>query len=144
MPFNLLKNRSKWRAYKKQIPTLIANDGRKIWLDAFKYEGFDQEDWPELSIITINKKLKRKKGSKKVKPLVDTGQMKRAVSNSIAKVKWRRVEWRVKGIGYAAYHNYGDEDGGTPKRQFMGDCIQLRKKIDFRLRKLDRLFKGTS
>ena len=153
MPFNLKKlgKWREWKRYKRQIPKLVANDGVHIWLDSFKKEGFVTdpfEKWKDNARSTKNKKIAKgfsknaKKGKKKLQILVESGDLKRAVSDSVHKAKWNKVEWRVKGIPYAEYHNEGT--GKDVVRRFMGHSKVLDDKVYKRLKKLDRLFKGTT
>jgi len=117
---------------KKDLPSVLANEGTKFWLSNFDKEGFQDvgiKAWkiPERKIPgTPSYKYPKKKGlSRRVKKtLIGTGKLRRAVNSSVKEKSFKRIVWRIGSeVPYAARHNEGLK--GMPKREFMGESRRL-------------------
>jgi phage gpG-like protein len=115
---------------KSQLPTQLANQAQNYFTDSWRQQGWDGASWqvPKRRIRdTPEWKYPKKKGlgRRTRATLVQTGRLRRAVSNSIRRATFDKVELIVA-VPYAKYHNEGAEH--LPKRHFMGDSPILRKK----------------
>jgi hypothetical protein len=129
---------------KQELPVVLANQAQNYFTNTFRQQGWDGEDWKEPNRRiqgTPEYKYPKKKGlgRRTRATLVQTGRLRRAVSNSIRRATFERVHL-VVAVPYAKYHN--DGDGHLPKRQFMGDSPLLRKKQVSTIRQhVDKIWK---
>jgi phage gpG-like protein len=123
---------------KKDLPKLLANDAQNYFLDAFKKEAWDGEDWEQVQRRdpdTNAYKYPKNKGlSRRTKPiLIQSGRLRREVSNLGANARVQYFSYNFKVtlrlnnniVPYGKYHNYGTDK--IPKRKFMGDSPALRR-----------------
>lgn len=114
---------------KRQLPILLATQAERHFTKNFKEQGFDGAKWQEVNrrIVGTNEyKYPKTKGlTRRKKPiLIGTGALRRAVSKSKKVATWRLIKLEVS-LPYAENHNEGVT---LPKRQFMGDSRELRRK----------------
>lgn len=105
-----------------ELPKIVANDCVRFWLDGFQKEGFTNvqfEPWKP-------RKGKQTGRNSTRRILVDSGALRRSVSNSVKEATWQRISFKVE-LPYAVYHMTGT--GKMPKRKFMGDSVTLRRQL---------------
>jgi phage gpG-like protein len=112
------KSLSKFENIKFQLPKIIANDGVRFFLKGFRSQGFTDE---------VFTRWKSRKGVQKGRDatrniLVDSGALRRSVSNSVKVATWDKIKFQVE-LPYAAYLNNGTDK--MPQRKFMGDSKKL-------------------
>lgn len=115
---------------KDELPRLLANQAQNHFAGSFKRGGWDGTPWKEVKRRqegTPEYKYPKRKGlSRRTKPiLVQSGQLRRAVSMSARVVTWQKI-LLVVDLPYAERHNEGKD--GMPKRQFMGHSSVLQYK----------------
>jgi phage gpG-like protein len=115
---------------KSELPRLLANQAQNYFASSFKSGGWDGTPWKEVKRRqegTPEYKYPMRKGlARRTKPiLVQSGNLRRAVSMSARVVTWQRIQLVVD-LPYADRHNEGKD--GMPKRQFMGDSVVLHEK----------------
>ena len=111
----------KFADMREQLPKVLANDTVKFFLQGFAKEGFTD---------TAFKPWAPRKGKQTGRNatrsiLVDTGALRRSVSNSAKITTFELIKFSVE-LPYAEYVN-----NGTPNmeaRQFMGASAELKKK----------------
>ena len=129
---------------KGELPVVLANQAQNYFTNSWRQQGWDGEDWKEPNRRipgTPEYKYPKKKGlgRRTRATLVQTGRLRRAVSNSIRKATFEKVQL-VVAVPYAKYHNEGE--GHMPKRQFMGDSPLLRRKQITTIRQqVDKIWK---
>jgi phage gpG-like protein len=120
--FGFHKAAMRLETIKYQLPKVIANDATRFWLKGFKDEGFTDENF---------KAWKPRKGKQSGRNatrriLVDSGALRRSVSNSVKIATWQVIKFSVE-LPYANYVQEGTDN--MPARKFMGDSLQLRKQL---------------
>lgn len=130
--FNIQAKIAKLNAAKTELPRLLANVGQTYFQLNFNKQQWDGESWAQ-----------RKEGtwyanrmSGKAILVGRTGDLKRAMQNTIISFDWSKITWGVKDVSYAGYINEGTDN--MPKRQFMGLDEGLMKKVK---EKIDSEFK---
>jgi len=115
---------------KSDLPTVLANEGTKFFVNTFNQQGFTDNTfkaWKPRKLV----KGRLKNTNRKI--LVKTGRLRRAVNNSVKEKSFKRIVWRVNKseVPYAEYQNFGDKY--LPQRKFMGESKRLnsifKKKI---------------
>lgn len=112
--FNIEAKIKKLNQLKKDLPKQLANVGQTYW-----QLNFDKEQW------NGNKWQPRKESTWYANRMAGhhilvgrTGDLRRAMQNTIISFNWDRIVWGVKGVDYAGYINNGTSR--MPKRQFIG------------------------
>lgn len=129
---------------KNDIPTVLANQAQNYFTNSWRQQGWDGQPWetPKRRITgTPEWKYPKKRGlARRTRAtLVQTGKLRRAVSNSIRRATFEKIQL-VVAIPYAAAHNEGTDK--IPKREFMGDSPLLRKKqLQTIKREIDKVWK---
>lgn len=106
---------------KRELPKMVANDTKNYFLNSFKVEAWDGKAWE----LPKRRKKKHPKGRDRSKTLVQTGKLRRAVSNSLKTATWEVIKFDVTDVNYAAYNNFGTKT--IPQRQFIGQTKELTK-----------------
>lgn len=118
--FNLGIVGQKFQQLKQDLPKVMANDAQKFFAKSFRDSGFTDTG--------LTKWKPRKNDKDKGRAiLVKSGNLRRAVNDSIESVSFDKTVLAVRGaVGdYAVVHNYGK--GKMPKRKFMGHSKTLEK-----------------
>lgn len=115
---------------KQDLPVVLANQAQNFFTNSWRLQAWDGSTWqvPKRRIKdTPEYKYPKKKGlgRRTRATLVQTGRLRRAVSNSIRRATFEKIQLIVA-VPYAGYHNEGGDH--MPKRQFMGDSPMLRVK----------------
>lgn len=130
----LKRTREEFEREKRNLPIQIGNAGTRMFVDNFRTESFQGEQWKQVKrreAGTPEFKYPKKKGlSRRNKGILNlTGKLRRAVNSSLFTATWERIYWRVAS-SYGGWHNYGGTiDGRPPKRKFIGGSPQLKTKI---------------
>lgn len=106
---------------KRQLPKMVANDTKNYFLNSFRVEAWDGKAWE----LPKRRKKKNPKGRDLSKTLVQSGKLRRAVSNSLKAATWEVIRFDVTDVNYAEYNNFGTSV--NPQRQFMGHTKELTK-----------------
>lgn len=130
--FNIQAKITKLNQAKIDLPKLIGNIGQ-----AFFQLNFDKQQWNGVAW------LPRKDGTWYAKEMYGhailvgrSGDLRRAMQNTIKSTDWRKIVWAVKDVAYAGFINEGTDD--MPKRQFIGYNDEMMKLVT---RKIDSEFK---
>lgn len=129
---------------RKDLPVKLANQAQNFFTGSWRLQGFENQAWqiPKRRIDdTPEYKYPKKKGlgRRTRATLVQSGRLRRAVSNSIRQATFDKVKLIVA-VPYANYHNEGTDK--LPKRQFMGDSPTLRtKQVNTIKRAIDEIWK---
>jgi hypothetical protein len=119
--FNFDKIIKNVEALKRSLPIELGNETKNYFMQSFRDEAWDGKTW-----LRPQRRDKKGKSSRlNSATLVQTGALKRAVSNSLKERTFQRIRFEVTDVDYAGYHNNGI---GQPQRQFIGDTNTLRKK----------------
>lgn len=122
----------KLKAAINDAPMVLGNTGTRLFMKNFERQGYGDDDtrkpWKP------RKKETRKTKGKKI--LVGTGQLRRAVANSLRQANSKRIVWNVR-IAYGLYHNDGTEH--LPRRRFMASDYFLKKSLR---KKYEQIFKS--
>lgn len=121
----------KLQSVQSSLPTVLANEGTRFFVGSFDKEGWDGKSWkvPQRRIAgTPAFKYPKNKdlGRRTKRTLVKTGNLRRAVNNSVKQKTFKRIVWNVDTgtrYNYAAVHNEGL--GKIPQRRFMGESKTL-------------------
>jgi hypothetical protein len=130
---------------KKELPILLANQAQVFFTESFTNQAWDAKPWQEVQRRipdTPEYKYPKYKGlSRRTTPiLVRTGNLRRAVSNSVrtGHVSFDEIKLVVP-LEYASYNNEGTEH--IPERKFIGDSPILRKKqIELIEKQMEKVF----
>lgn len=120
MAFNFKQKIERFKQMKRTLPVVVANTAKNHFLEGFRKGGFTDETFDPWA----KRKAKARRNAGRA-ILVDTGQLRRSIKTITA--NFNRIEVGSTGTKYAARHNQGLD--GMPKRQFIGNSGQLRKKI---------------
>lgn len=121
---------------KSDLPKQLANIALNHFTDSFRKQAWDGVPWKQVQRrIPGTPSYMYPKG---VDPAKHTrgilyGKERRlalAVKNSLRSVSWNAIRFGVD-VPYAVYHNEGTEK--LARRQFMGNSIQLNKKLTLRI-----------
>lgn len=109
---------------KRELPPVLANQAQNYFVQAFTAQGLGGKKWKEVQRRipgTKAYKYPKNKGlSRRTKPiLVETGKLRRAVSNSIRQAQFDKIRLVVD-LPYA--------DRQNQDRPFMADTNELRSK----------------
>lgn len=111
----------KFADMREQLPKVLANDTVKFFLQGFNKEGFTDTAFKQWA----PRKGKQTGRNATRKILVDSGALRRSVSNSAKITTFELIKFSVE-LPYAEYVN-----NGTPNmeaRKFMGVSAELKKK----------------
>lgn len=128
---------------KSELPTELANQAQNFFTGSWRSQAWDGNDWqvPKRRIEgTPEYKYPKKKGlgRRTRATLVQSGRLRRAVSNSIRNATFEKIQLIVA-VPYASYHNDGTDK--LPKRQFMGDNPTLRaKQVETIKKQIDKVW----
>lgn len=142
--FNLDKVKANLDRVKREVPALLANQAENHFTDNFKRQGFDNDRWKEVQRRIAGTRpylYPKSRGlSRRKKPiLIGTGRLRRAVANSKKRVTFDKIILEVN-LPYAANHNEGIT---LPKRQYMGDSKELRRKQkDLIIKTVDKIWQA--
>lgn len=110
----------------KELYQVLANKTKSYFLSSWRKQAWDGVSWkPPM-------RQSKKGGSKRntAQTLVQSGALRRAVGNSLVTANNGIIRFVVTDVPYAAIHNYGlpmgRGRGVMPRRQFMGDNMELR------------------
>lgn len=121
---------------KRQLPKMVANDTKNYFLNSFRVEAWDGKAWE----LPKRRKKKNPKGRDLSKTLVQSGKLRRAVSNSLKSATWEVIRFDVTDVNYAAYNNFGTSV--NPQRQFMGHTKELTKIQEQRIKNyMDKIWR---
>lgn len=121
---------SNLKQLKSDLPRVLAHETTNFFIqENFDKQQFDGKEW-----APVNRQGKYKNGKStrlRSATLVQSGRLRRAVINSLSKLSWDEIVWRVSDVKYAKVHNEGLKAGRgagfqMPKRQFIGDSKALR------------------
>ena len=104
---------------KRELPKMVANDTKNYFLNSWREQGWDGKAW-EMPKRRLKKNPKRRDNSA---ILVQSGKLRRAVSNSLKSATWELIKFDVTDVKYAGYNNFGTDR--NPQRQFMGHTKAL-------------------
>lgn len=127
--FNIQAKIAKLNTAKVELPKLLANVGQTYFSRNYQKQQWDGKAWDV-----------RKEGTWYAKKMAgkailtgSTGDLKRAVQNSIISFDWNKIVWGVKDVQSPTGFNYAEAiNFGTPnmvKRQFMGIDEGLMKAV---------------
>ncbi|MDQ2718229.1 MAG: hypothetical protein M3Z26_00505 [Bacteroidota bacterium] len=129
--FNFTDILRKCNQLKQELPILLANQAQVYFTESFAKQGWDGKAWKEVERRisgTPEYKYPKYKGlSRRSTPiLVRTGNLRRAVSNSVrtGHVSFDEIKLVVP-IAYASFLNQGTNK--IEQREFIGDSPILRK-----------------
>lgn len=120
---------------KRELPKQVANDTKLYFLNAFRLEAWDGKPWE----LPERRKRKARSSRDRSKTLVQSGALRRAVSNSLKEATFQVIRFDVTDVNYAGYNNFGTQR--NPQRQFMGQTNELTKIQTERITKImDRIW----
>lgn len=120
---------------KRELPKQVANDTKLYFLNAFRLEAWDGQPWE----LPQRRKRKARSSRDRSKTLVQSGALRRAVSNSLKEATFQVIRFDVTDVTYAGYNNFGTPR--NPQRQFMGQTKELTKIQTERITKImDRIW----
>ncbi len=119
---------------KHDLPIDLANQAQNFFTKSFSISSWEGQAWktPQRKIPgtkAFKYPLKTGLGRRTRATLVESGALRRAVSNSVRSARWELIRLVVD-LPYAAVHNEGlpmKNGEPMPKRQYMGDNPELRK-----------------
>lgn len=130
--FNITAKINKLNQAKVDLPKLIANIGQ-----TFFQLNFDKQQWNGVAWA------QRKAGNWYTNKMVGhallvgrTGDLRRAMQNTIKSFNWSKIVWAVKDVSYAQYINEGTPN--MPARKIMGYNDEMMKLVT---RKIESEFK---
>lgn len=116
----LNKALAKFEQIKTTLPRVIANDSVGFFL-----KGFDKGGFTDASFKAWKPRKGKQYGRNATrKILVDSGALRRAVSNSVKQANWDAIKFEVE-LNYAAYVNNGTDK--MPQRKYIGSSKKLTK-----------------
>lgn len=149
--FNFERVLQNFNRLKKTMPVKVANATKNYFVKSFTEQAFDGKAWQEVQrrISGINANKYAKPASKTRAILIQSGKLRRAVSTSLRLATFDKIEFLIDGgtIPYAKVHNDGERAGRgagfqMPKRRFIGDTKELRKKqVDIIVKEIDNIWK---
>lgn len=116
---------------KTVVPKLLANQAQNYFVKSFKVQGFDGVKWKEVNRRiedTKEWKYPKKKGlARRKKPiLIETGELRRRVNNSVVLASWNMIKLVVD-LPYAKAQNEGN--ARITARPFMKQSPILNKQL---------------
>lgn len=105
----------------RQLPKVVANDAKLYFLNAFRLEAWDGKPWA----LPQRRKRKARRSRDTYPTLIQSGTLRRAVSNSLKQATMEVIRFDVTDVTYAGYNNFGTQR--NPQRQFMGQTKELTK-----------------
>jgi phage gpG-like protein len=128
--FNFDKIGERVAQMKRDLPRVLANDTKNYFTQNFKKQEWNGTKWaeverrkPDTNAYKYPKKGADSRHGRAI--LVKSGNLRRDVGNSLERADWDMIKFTVRN-DYGIYHNEGGEN--LPKRQFMGDNPELRKR----------------
>lgn len=112
---------------KRQLPKMLANDTKNYFLNSFRVEAWDGKAWE------LPKRRKRKSRSSRdmSKTLVQSGKLRRAVSNSLKEATFEVIRFDVTDVKYASIHNFGGTITTKSRSQILNFVRHGEKGIRF-------------
>ena len=116
------------KAMKAELPKVVANESKNFFLSSFKNQGFTNTGpvpWQEVKRRLPGAPVNKKDPGAKTRAILQgkgSGQLRRAVTNSIQSATFDLITLRVK-VPYADYLNDGTSK--MPQRQFIGNSQVL-------------------
>ena len=128
--FNFDKVKEKVASMKNALPIVLANDTKNFFVEQFNKKEWAGAPWAEVQrrIPGTQSYKYPKKGAEARHGraiLVKSGKLRRDLVNSLERADWDLIKFTVRN-DYGIYHNEGDEH--LPKRQFVGDTPELRRR----------------
>ena len=127
--FGFNRSQEKMNLIKQDLPKVIANDSIRFFLSGYKKQGFENkifEAWKP--------RLNKGKGRDLTRSiLVDSGALRRSLSNSVKLATWELIKFQVE-VPYAGYINYGTDK--MVARKFIGKSKELDKQIFVKINKV--------
>jgi len=111
----------KFNDMRDQLPKVLANDTVKFFLQGFSKEGFTDNNFKPWA----PRKGKQTGRNETRSILVDTGALRRSVSNSVKITTFDLIKFSVE-LPYAEYVNNGTSK--MEARKFMGASAELNKR----------------
>lgn len=121
--FNIQAKIKKLEAAKVELPRLLANVGQTYFQESFRKQEYDGKKWDPRKEGTYY----AKKMAGKAILVGKTGDLLRAMGNTIASFDWSKIVWAVKDVSYASYVHYGTDN--MPARPIMGITTGLLEKV---------------
>lgn len=127
--FRLGQIKRDYAKLRHELPIDLANQAQNFFVGSFRSASWEGQPWetPKRRIEgTSEYKYPKLKGlgRRTRATLVETGDLRRRVSNSIRTARFSLIRLVVD-LVYAARHNDGLD--GMPRRQYMGDNSELRR-----------------
>lgn len=112
---------------KRELPLVLANQAKNYFVESWRRQGWDGVPWkiPQRRIPgtpAYKYPIKKGLGRRTRATLVETGRLRRDVSNSVRSANFELIRLVVD-LPYANRHNEGLD--GMPKRTFMGQTVEL-------------------
>ena len=138
---------------KSILPRVLSIETKKFFLNSWADQGWDGKKWEEVKRRipgTKEYKYPKKKGvaSRHGRAILvgkGTGNLRKAVQNSLKEATFNRILFRVE-LQYAAVHNEGlpmRNGKRMPQRRFMGDSPSLRRiQMNIIHKEIDKIWKG--
>jgi phage gpG-like protein len=120
-PFNIQAKIVKLNAAKIELPKSLAEVGQTYFQQNFQKSQWNGNAWAQRKAGYYANKMRGKH------LLVKTGNLRRALQNTIISYDWKKITWGIKGVDYAKYLNNGTSF--MPQRQFIGINEELKAKI---------------
>lgn len=121
--FNIHAKIDKLNAAKTDLPNQLANIGQTFFQLNFDKQGWNGTPWAP-----------RKEGTWYTKKMYghailvgQSGDLRRAMQNTIISADWSKVVWGVKDVVYAEFIHYGTDD--MPARPIMGISDELMRAV---------------
>jgi hypothetical protein len=129
--FRLGEVKRAYQQLKHDLPIDLANQAQNFFVNSWRLQAWDGKTWqtPKRRIEgTPEYKYPKFKGlgRRTRATLVETGALRRDVSNSVRSARFELIRLVVDRV-YAEAHNEGDPSRNLPQRKFMGDSPSLRK-----------------
>jgi len=120
--FNIQGKIAKLNAAKIELPKLLAQTGQTYFQLNFNKQQWDGQAWAPRKDNYYGRMM-----AGKAILLGKTGDLKRAMQDTIVSFDGSKIVWGVKDVAYAGFINEGTDN--MPKRQIMGLDEGLMKKV---------------
>lgn len=127
----------KFGQMREELPKILANDTVRFFLQGFNREGFTDrkfEAWKPRKRVALS----GRDSTRKI--LVDSGALRRSVSNSVKVATFDLIKFSVE-LPYAEYVNNGTAK--MPARKFMGFSAELKKQNQKKIKQvIDKIWRA--
>lgn len=121
--FNIAGKIAKLEAAKVELPRLIAEAGQAYFQLNFRKQQWDGTPWEPRADNAYGRKM-----AGHLLLVGKSGDLRRAMQNTILNFNWDKIIWAVKDVSYAKYINQGTEN--MPARQIIGIDEGLLRVVD--------------